>query len=305
MADTARRSTESPFRQHTEQPALSSPLLGQLCREWTELHRSPEIGHLVASWGRTSSTLARLDSAGAVVDFIDHAAPPVKDQALRDLLRLLHEGDRVAGRVVLQAMLPCLTNLARRCRPPRGSGDTDEQLQRTISEFWTVICENRSLPARGVSARLQLDTLKRVTSHRRSPDAWEEHTTYHGEAEHRELVDEAAVDPAVRPSLSLVIDHPERAGGYDSDAGLYELVIHARAAGVLSTEEAQFLVDVYLTVAGQSLHDAAHRVGVSPSAVRQRCSRIRRRLIAAVVEDGDPRHSLARRPAQAELIAAG
>jgi hypothetical protein len=57
---------------------------------------------------------------------------------------------------------------------------------------------------------------------------------------------------------------------------------NARAIVVLSAEEAQFLVDVYLVPdSEQNLADAARRPGLTPTTVRQRCSQIRSRLVAA------------------------
>jgi hypothetical protein len=273
------------FHQHTTVPALASLLLRQLCREWVDLNASPGASAAVSRWGHAEPVLAGLDSPGAVVDLIDGSPQTIADRILRALLRLLHDGDQLAGRVLLQAMLPCLTNMARRCRPPRDVSGPDEQLQRVVTEFWSVIARTRPLPRRGIAGRLQLDTLKRFTRHRRSHDAWEDHTTYQDEYQ-LELPAGQDADPAARPHPQLVADKAGEATGYDPDCGLYELVVNARATGVLSVEEAQFLVDVYLVPdSEQNLAGAARRLGLTPAAVRQRCSRIRGRLVAAVVDD--------------------
>jgi hypothetical protein len=284
---TATGCPDTLFHQHTTVPALASLLLRQLCQEWVDLNASPDANAAVSRWGHGQPALAGMHSPGAVVDLIDDSPQPVTDRILRALLQLLHGGDQLAGRVLLQAMLPCLTNMARRCRPPRDVSGPDEQLQRAVTEFWSVIARPRPLPRRGIAGRLQLDTLKRFTRHRRSHDAWEEHTTYQDESEYQlELPAGQDADPAAPPDLHLVLDNPGRATGYDPDRGLYELVVNARATGVLTAEEAQFLVDVYLVPDGeQNLAGVARRRGLSPAAVRQRCSRIRARLVAAVVDD--------------------
>ncbi len=288
------------FRRHTTAPDdLASPLLRHLCREWVDLQGAPAAAAAVTSWRRTEPALKGCDSPGDVVDVLDRAPRDLVDQILRCLLHQLHQGDQVAGRVLLQAMLGCLTNLARRCSRPREVEDADEQLQRTIAEFWSVIAQPRPLPDTGLAGRLQLDTLKRLTAHRRSPDAWEEHTSYYPQendwldAEYRlnshadlgNLADTADTAPTTH-TLRLVVDDPERSTGYDPDAGLYEVVVSARANGVLTADEAQFLADVYLVPeAGDNLAAAARRLGLSPAAVRQRCCRIRGRLIAAVLDE--------------------
>ncbi|WP_203338618.1 hypothetical protein [Nocardioides limicola] len=112
-----------------------------------------------------------------------------------------------------------------------------------------------------------MDTLHRATAHRRSPDAWEEHVTYHDEGDQD------------------LPDHNQVAGqvaGPETD--LAELLLQMRDAGSLTPEEAKFLGEVYL-VSGGDQKDAARRLGLSHAATRQRVSRLRSRLCSAVAAE--------------------
>lgn len=289
----APRSARRAFRMHHQAPTLANPVLSQLCREWVGINADPDARDAVAAWGTRRAALRGFNSPADLLDELDQAAPARVDAVALALLEQVHDGDQLAGRVLLQLMLPALANLVRRSLPPRGA-DYDEQLQRALTEFWAVIGRPRSLPRRRVLARLQLDTLHRVSGHRRSSDAWEGHTSY---LEHTDHHEETLPDttPTEQPQLQLVVDntHSPDPGStsYDPEAGLYELVLHARASGVLTAAEAQFLVDVYLNGSAEehTLAEAARRLGLPHTAVRQRCTRLRSKLVTAVLSDlGEP-----------------
>lgn len=279
-SNTARTADRRLFRQHTRAAHLNTPLLQQLCQEWAELHHSPTTSATLQRWQTTYPELDGLETPGAITDHIDAASQPEKDRVMLTLLEAFHDGDQLAGRILLQAMLPGLTHLTRRVRAPRGT-HPDETLQRTLTEFWAVITTTTALPPRGVAGRLQLDTLHGLTSHRRDADAWEEHTSAIADVF---VDDEPAGDEicVVRPLVgedSPVIGQ----GEYDADAGLLELLLHARDTAVITASDAQFLAEVY--VLSDNMAHAARRLGKQPAAVRQRCTRLRQRLVSAVIAD--------------------
>lgn len=282
MATSSVSSADSRlFRQHTKTGHLGTPLLQQLCQEWAELHLSPDTDATIRRWHQSQPALAGLDFPGAITDHIDGADQATKDTAMLALLEILHGGDQLAGRILLQAMLPGLTHLARRTRTPRGT-HSDETLQRTLTEFWFVITAAKSLPPRRVAGRLQLDTLHRLTSHRREADVWENHTNAIADVFDNE--DPAECDERGTASPLSIEDSPVSGGGaFNADSGLLELLLHARNMGVITPRDAQFLAEVY--VLSDSMADAARRLDKGPAAVRQRCSRLRQRLVTAVIED--------------------
>ncbi len=279
---TAPTAGSQPFRQHSRAALhLASPLLQQLCQEWTELHASETAAATLARWADTYPALAGLDSPGAITDRIDEADRATKDQIMLALLAAFHDGDQVAGRILLQAMLPGLTHLTRRIRVPRGTHH-DETLQRTLTEFWCVISSQENLPPRGVAGRLQLDTLHRLTQHRRTHDAWEEHTSAIADVFDDDDVPPPGSATTVGPLHSPAQLSPAT-GTYDADAGLLELLLHARDTSVITEDDARFLAEVY--VVSDNMAHAARRLGKQPAAVRQRCGRLRRRLIEAVMAE--------------------
>jgi hypothetical protein len=272
---------EHPFRQHDSVQGMRSPFLRQLCEEWVELNASSHVSDDLARWALDHPVLEGLSTPGDVVDRIDQAPKAGKDAVLRALLALYLQGEQLAGRILVQQMLPCITDLVRRCLPPRGVTSYEENIQRAIVEFWDVISRPRELPGPGVAGRLWLDTLKQLTSHRRSHDAWEAHTTYEDDQSvHNQQLHLTATD---RP----VVDE------YDPEADLLDLLVAARSDGTLSDAEVKFLVDVYLSP-GRTLSEAADRLGLTPAAVRKRCSRLKGRLVDAVLASDAPLTAVAR-----------
>lgn len=268
-----------PFRQHTRPAHLNTPLLQQLCQEWSELHHSPSTAGVIQRWQTTLPGFDGLNSPGEITDHIDNSDQATEDQVMQALLDAFQDGDQLAGRILLQAMLPGLTHLTRRVRAPRGT-QIDETLQRALTEFWWVITTTTARPSRGVAGRLQLDTLHRLTGHRRDSDVWEEHTSSMADV----FDDDPTADDLqdVRPLAGE--DSPVVGkAAYDADAGLLELLLHARDTAVITADDARFLAEVY--VVSDNMAHAARRLGKQPAAVRQRCARLRHRLVEAVIDD--------------------
>ncbi|MGL5823585.1 MAG: hypothetical protein ACRCYU_01805 [Nocardioides sp.] len=270
------------FMQHDVAPALASPLLRQLCENWARLNASAEARAGVRRWAAAHESISGLGTPGQILDHISASNPTIKDQVLRVLLDLVREGDRLAGQVLLHTMLPLLTEMPRSIRPPRGEEGYEETLQRVLAEFWEVIIADRKLTRPGVAGRLRMDTLHRITSHRRSRDVWEEYVCY-DEALEDHLDATPADDNA---GLYLVPNSPAHQHDLDPQGDLASVLLWMRDCGEFTGEEARFFGEVYL-VSGGDQKAAAERLKLSHAATRQRITRLRNRLCAAVAAEVD------------------
>lgn len=253
-------------RSHRSASLPSAPcrLAQQLAAEWQELHHSPAAASHVRSWGHTA--LAQAQQPGDVLDAIDETENP--DLILGALLELHQATDPIAGRVLLQAMLPALMNRAWRCRMPREDDTYDARTQAAVTAFWTVI--GRVKPTAKIAEALTLATVHEMTywTRRGSVSGWELDT------EIRDDVDETRAHVTVENRT---------VGTVDADSELLELLIWATKTGALSRADAQLLTDTYLSGTTTADHDrAAARTGISTQACRKRVTRARQRLTAAV-----------------------
>jgi len=237
----------------------------------------------VQAWALTDPALAGFTSGGAILDAIDDASSARQDQLLLALLRLSQAGERFATRTLLQAMMPKLSQLAH-------YADTDGDIKGsdrssiTTAVFLTVV---HTYPVqrrlRSVAGNLALDTLHRITAdrhtHMTTPtrvlnwDPWQ--LEYAAAAEdigslnHAPLTTDTAADTdpsdEVRQLLTWAFEHE-----------------------VITTDEAALLRRSFLTDPTDTTprgHSAtAGELGLSPAAVRQRCSRAIRRIRTAVHE---------------------
>lgn len=285
MAHTTRSAHQdsAPFRQHDVVTVpWASPLLRQLCEEWVELNHSPAASAAAQGWCSRSGLNGQ--TVGAIIDGIDRAPAPAKDSAIQALRGMHLAGDRIAGRVLLQAMLPGLVGLARRGRAPRSETSFDDQVQRAVTEFWGVISLERDLAVDGIAGRLLLDTLNRFSSHRRSADAWEEHTSFSWNA--WEGADEIVAGGIGRQLVTREAAETEQllaaaAGELDPSGDLNQLLAWARVEGAIDDHEVDLLVEVYLC-GDRDLKQTALRLGVPHATLRKRVSRTRQALAQAV-----------------------
>ena len=244
MANTTIARNPGVFRQHASvgvPPA--SALLRQLCEEWTALHSSDHARATISTWSADGSFPVQVHSPGALVDLIDAASGQATDDILRALLALMQDGERLAGRILLQSMLPCLSELPRSCTAPRGETTYEESLQRVVAEFWAVIAKPRTLTHSNVAGRLRMDTLHGVTSHRRSADAWEDHTDLTDAGDGQDL----DTSPALHDSTLIedVAIEADTFADLEPDATLKEVLVVAYRTRTLNLEETRFLGEVY------------------------------------------------------------
>jgi hypothetical protein len=188
-------------------------------------------------WRRT----AALDGCHTLDDVLAQVRR-CPDGVLGALIGLCGDGDELAGRTVLQAMLGKLIRLAR--------SDPYATLDDYVTAMWLRIRTYPLVerPVR-IAANLALDTMKAVQRQSRFP-AGIEVTSY---------------PPAAL--LELLSDWTAPTGGVDLDARA--LIDAAAECGLIGHETRSVLTSVY--VDGLCGTAAAHRHGKSAGAIRFRC----------------------------------
>lgn len=219
--------------------------MGRLNTEWEALARDPASRRTVAGWAADCPALGDGDTLDDVLLAI--VARP--DEVLGRLLAADADGCPVAGRVVLQAMLPKLIVMARR--------DARSDFTDYLSQLWlrirTYPLANR--PER-IAANLALDTLKAVKGEQ-------------GDAP-------LAVGDELLEQLQRTIED-RWVGGADELAA--RRVLHvARELGLVDDITHAVLVSVYAD--GLSGREAAARHRITHDLVRWRCSKGVRQLSA-------------------------
>ena len=268
--------TTSAFRHHDSVPPLvESQLFRQLITEWVALNAMASARAAVTRWLALEPSLPRgCRRPGDLVDAVDAATPEATDQILSALIRLFQDGHQLAGRVVLQSMLIKLGRMTSRT----GATSTDnawaeDRRHMAVAEFWDVLAHFPiARRTRKVAGNLSLDTLNRITRETRGPQ-----TAVPVDTEQWLAAD---------PSRVMVFDGPTPDPlnhGLSVDDDLVQVVTWAASHAVITSDEATLLVEVYVPSAGaMGTKDAAKRLGVSEAAIRQKCCRARRQLVAAV-----------------------
>jgi DNA-directed RNA polymerase specialized sigma24 family protein len=226
---------------------VRAAVLRRMDVEWVALQEDACAIQACRRWASDSAVLAGCATPAQVLGRVG-AAP---DVVLGHLLREASAGDRLAARVVLQALLPKVVRMA--------SVDPGAEVDDYVTAMW---CEIAAYPlARrpaSVAANLALDTLKAVRRERRP-----------------------AADVATPPHLVvLAADRgPTRVVGSSPLApgpGVAHVLERARRHRLLDPATSDLLQSVYAE--GLSGELAARRHDLSPGAVRQRCSRALRVL---------------------------
>lgn len=270
------------FRQHEVAPAdVVSPLYRQLTQEWARLHTTPSTTAAVRRWGRSEQALSGFALPGEIVDAIDEAGHDRTNELLLTLIRLFQRGHQLAGRVVLQALLPKLAKTASHAGGLcTSSSDTWSEDRRhiTIAEFWDVMADYPvDRRTSSVASNLTLDTLHRVTGARKpAPDLPVDPHDFRDDVNH---------DGARRTWLAgLSTTDPDPVEEITPDSDLIQVIAWGMRTETISQAEAQLLVTSYLPerASGFGFGTAATELGLSQAAVRQRCSRASRKLAEAV-----------------------
>lgn len=263
--------TTLPFRQHDQVPTnVGSAIYRQLLQEWVDLNALTSSKTTVGRWARLEPALAGHLRPGDLVDAIDEASAASKDELLLALLRLFQCGHQLAGRCVLQTMLPKLLRITMRTSPTSSDNAwVEDRHHIALAEFWDVMSGYPvgRRPAK-VASNLALDTLHRVSGVRHPQQ-------------------DIPFDPAELPADprfgAYTFDHAAAAGSLTADADLVQTITWGVAHHAISPSEGTLLARAYLPTRGAAdFAAAAAHLGISSAAVRQRCSRASRRLTDAV-----------------------
>ncbi|GAA4758250.1 hypothetical protein GCM10023328_47480 [Modestobacter marinus] len=267
-------SSSSPLSGRNGGAALSGGIFGQLIDEWARLCQLPSTARQLRRWSTTEDALVGFTSLQQLVTAIDEGTREEDDIWLGALIRLAQSGQTMAGRTVLQAMLPKLTRFSHTTRPTRECTEPEDHRHVIVASFWTVL-SNYPIHRRTsrVAAGLALDTLHALTADTRS-------------AAVEIPVDADALDHWADNLCEVEQGALRGDDELSSDADLLEVIAWGIDSGALSGDDAAVLARVYLPEESKAGSAAiAAELGLSPAALRQRCSRARRRLIAAVQAD--------------------
>lgn len=268
-------------------------LMEALNEEWARVCASAEAADALSRWtarpGWACMTgAADLGGLAMIVEYVQHVDRTLgeRDEVLLHLLTLCQEGDRLAGRVVLQVMLPKAIRLALGLtRHPSWTDGAGEARATVVAALWGAIASYRleDRPAR-VTANLALDTLAAVTRRRRAG-------VVVGQLP-RVVVEELCGDVRVLADPGYDATTGDDLTG-PADAELCTLLAWGVRTGALRLPEAQLLIRAYGIdgqadpAAGPVTIDAvATELGLRADVLRQRCHRLARRLGRAAVAAG-------------------
>ena len=240
--------------------------IGRLNLEWARLCANVKVERRITAWAETESSLAGVGSLPALDRALDACTGDDSDALLLALLRLHAAGDELAGRVLLQRMLPQAVRVARSQLRHLGWKDA---CATAVCLLWEVIVtypvQRRQ---RHVAANIALTTLRQAHRHgRRAARA----------AEGAHLMWALPVEALAEAEVVS----PWRTSADQEAAALIDAAI---AATVITADDAQLLRRVYLPAADgrpAAPREVAAEMGISWDALRQRCSRSMRALSAA------------------------
>ncbi|MFC5381819.1 hypothetical protein [Aquipuribacter nitratireducens] len=243
----------------------STGLAGRLNAEW-HAHVAAEVSRALGGWAAAEAALDLVDATALEAA----ASQRDNDEVLRALLRLHRDGDALAGRALLQLCLGVALGLARRTVHHAG-GDHEESEARAVAGLVDVLAVVPLTARSRLVDRVALDLLGRLT--RESRRALGEHAV--GTAVDVEVAGGSratAAGPHGRP-----VDELPRA-----DLAVLHLLVEGTRGGVLRREDAVLLWDVHSPGGPGGIEELARARGMAGPALRQRVSRARRRLVAAL-----------------------
>lgn len=137
-------------------------ILQRLDLEWERVAKGPVARRALRRWTASWPELAEFESLMDLVETVNERGHPEEsDAVLLTLLRVAPDDD-LAGRTVLQAMMPAVKNLTAKFTPC-GAWSSEETAAVVVAAMWERI---RRYPVdrrpRKVSANLSLDTRQTV-----------------------------------------------------------------------------------------------------------------------------------------------
>lgn len=230
----------------------SPRMLQALNCQWdSTVHAQPPAGSTGISWALMSARLDR-PNVGAIVQALTATpspAPEVADETLWSLLSLASQGDDLAARTALQAMLGALSRLGHRATL-RGLEDPHET---ALEAMWTSIRTYPLNRRQRVAANLAGEALAALPM-----------------AEHH-------IAPLAQP---LHEQTPTKKVSAPCTEEAAALLVWAHRHHILTQEELQMLTQVYLH--GLPTSVIANCLGVGEAATRKRLSRATHKLAKAV-----------------------
>jgi hypothetical protein len=244
------------MRVEAHDPAMTSLpnhryILTRLQREWNVLSRRRSAVDRASAWQLTPRALSSLDELLVLTGLGSRPAHPASDETLRRLVTIARHDD-LAARVVLQRMLPGLSNCAK--RNAVGFDTQLDALDELLTEAWTVI---RSFPIESRD-RYVIKNLLRDCEYRAFLKARRRMLVQ--ELTDPADLDRAAVDEAADEPIGIIV----------------ELLGRARSAGMSDAD-----VAVVVTLLNTStVKQAAAALRVTDRTVRNRRESVVRQLRA-------------------------
>ena len=230
----------------------SDPYVAGLNKEWARLAEGlelePDVLSLLDQARRRGSFLSSVDDLDDLVAAMHRHG----DLPLLFAIEVAQAGSYVAARTIIQTMLPKLARLTHSVREGRTFSSV---IPEAIAAMYEVIYRYpRDRRPRSVAANLALDTLKSLR------------TTLGPELPASETLTTLMYATAARPNRYVsAADSP--AAGSDE---LAQVLTKAQAQDLISSADAHLL---WLVATAGSTSEAAHRIGITPAALRKRYSR--------------------------------
>lgn len=243
--------TTRPFRQHHDAPLNVSAIYRPLLAEWVTLQRLPSTTIQLRRWARTQPILTGYTTPGDLIDAIDAAPQDVAEQHLIALVRIYQAGNQLAGRIVLQAMLPAINRIV-------ANRSIDDQ-QSVLAEFWIVLSTIAVTDTTTrIAANLKLSTLRAITRPTRpEPEVLQ-------------------ADPLIWRASDIAEDPTEAA------TDLVDVIAWAHNTNAITNDEAAILAFAYTGPHTDYTRPLAIHLGIAPEAAKKRITRAREKLINAV-----------------------
>jgi DNA-directed RNA polymerase specialized sigma24 family protein len=246
----------------------------QLDREWPLLTQRP-LRQALPDWQRKQPQLCRFSSVPQLLRFL-HTTPPADTNEPLLALLTLARSDQLAGRFLLQAILPALKSQAKRIVHPVEL--RDELWELLLFYAWDAI---RNYPVerrrRSVAANLVLQVLHDTTRELRRANAHHSHEVtgpLYGYALR------TIASPTSEQRVMAAPGQPVWATALDAETFILATV----AAGRIGEEDADLILRTRID--GIPLRAIASLLGVGYDALRKRRQRAERHLRALLVESG-------------------
>lgn len=233
-------------RPHTRRTPMTTGLIGELNLEWMRT-----AGTLLPPAWTAFEVLADVATVGELISRLSLArASAETDGTLHALLTLHAEGDQLAGRTVLQTMLGKAARLARTAHA-RGIEDANVA---AVEAMWTAIHQYPLHRTSSVAGNIALEALATLLKQSCSPTV---------------------------PSMCLD-QLADEACHEEFQQNLTRVLSWALEQAIITSDDVRLLARLHLSDGCVSLRQVAAERGVSHAAMRQRHSRLVRKLAAAV-----------------------